>query len=273
MSSLQSSVIVSRLDLDVPGTHDQTIYFDQPTLLNPNKRHWVRVMRALVSKQIPNVYTDPITGVSNTTLRITRDNGATWSVVTLSPGIYSAEGLSLAIQQYMIDNSWVAAASPEAIQVVTNTVVLLNYVILDSSLLLAPGTVVGIDFSNNGTSILGTTFGFTPTTQFIGTQTTAGSSYPIVARQGTQVDITTNLGTSIRSINSSATQVICTVTFSGGTLNEYVFPNDGVVSPLIPVALGSSIRSLTVSFKTPDGTEMYFLSGLTELQIEIIEEF
>jgi hypothetical protein len=267
MSSLQSQNIENRVVSNVAGTRNNTVTLEVPVKLNPNRPHWIRLIKTTISKTIPNVYANPTTGFDNTTINISNNGGTTWSTIVLQPGIYQVNAIQLAIQQWLIDNAWVAAADPQAIFLAINTALLINYIRLDSTKLIL-GTQIAIDF---GVSDMGTTLGFTSPSSFTTDATYGANANPLLDSQGSVIDVRTSLATGLKSINGVATDVIASVPLTGGTLNEYIYPFDGIRTPKIPFSGGSEIRSFTIDYLGPTGDQIYFLYGNTSTEIEILE--
>jgi hypothetical protein len=145
------------------------------------------------------------------------------------------------------------------------------YVTLDSTGASFTGTQIGIDFTAGGLSTMDFNLGFITTSTFTADATYQASDYARLDQQGTTVDVQINLSTGIKAINGVNTDTIATVPLTGGSDNEYIYPNQGITLPDIPVSISTDITSFTVRYLASDGNDMYWSFGNTITEIEVIE--
>ena len=264
-----SRILESRVISNTSGTRDQTDNLDIPFKINPNRKHWVRLIKVILSKSIPNIYT--IGTFNNTKINITKDGGSTWDTIQLVAGKYTVQSLNAAITQSMLQLTYFTNLAEPPITLAYNLSTEFAYVTLDSAGSTFTGTQIGIDFTAGTTSTINTNLGFISSSTFTTDATHQADAYPQMDQQGTTIDVNINIATGLKSINGSNVNTLVTVPLAGGSDNEYIYPSGGIVSPMIPISISSDIMAFKVSYLTSTGATAYWLLGNTITEIEVIE--
>ena len=148
------------------GTLDNTVGLQVPIDLY-GQNVYISLISATFSSSIPNVfsYTSPQGGTSftfnNAKIGVSRDGGATWLAINLPNGVYTIPVIAAAVNDATILAGWWAPAVPQTtgFTLAYNLATSIPYVVIDSTLLAAPGTQFGIDFGYQG-STMWATLGF-----------------------------------------------------------------------------------------------------------------
>ena len=279
MSSLivdmaQAGVVKYRKDRTTIGTLSGTYNFDQNLTLPPNTRIFAKVVRAHVTKQIPNFYNYGDT--NNSTIGISIDAGATWIPVIIPDGKYDAREVTAALNDVANQNSWFTTPTDPGIFIELNTATGLFYTTLDNSKV----DPVGFPIPPNGLGIrfdLSTAhnqFGYAGAQVFV--NTTAGSvdysadTAPKMDTQGLVCDVITNLQPMISYTNSKNTNVICSIPLTAGAdPNIHEYPIAGGYTPRLRINNGGTLTGINAIFVTETGKELLVLYGDVNIEIEI----
>ncbi len=256
---------ISGLDF---GTRNGTINLRQPIYLDPNKKKQFRVLRVMLSPEIPNVYNSG--GINTTTCNISRDGGATWITCLLKKGIYTISMLNDSINDVATLQSWWAVKGEYGFDLSYNPATKIVYIKLDSTKLAVGGTQLAIDF---GVSQMGLMCGFSSTNNsFIVDGLHTADLSPQLDWQGQYVEIFCSIIQSTRWVNGQLSSALCRVPISAST-SEIVFPsaNNGMISPLINASIPSAIQSFDVTIKNAFGRDAVFLYGNASIELEIID--
>jgi hypothetical protein len=264
-----STILENRVISNVAGTRDSTYNLNIPIRINPNKRHYIRLIKTAVSTGIPNIYTSGT--FDNAKLSVTKDGGANWDLITLTEGTYTISYLDAAIKQAMLQLGYYTTTSEPPIYLAYNLATSYVYVTLDSTGATFTGTQIGIDFSYAGASTLWDNLGFETPKLFTADGTNQANNYAQIDQQGSTIDVQINLATGIKSINGLNTDTIATIPLTRASGNEYVYPFDGIITPEIPVSITQDVTSFTVKYLTTSGTSMYWSFGNTYTEVEVIE--
>jgi hypothetical protein len=238
----------------------------QPIYLDANKKKFVRLIKSVISPEIPNIYS--YGDFNNTSLRISQDKGVTWDTVTLQTGVYSIAAINDAIVNVSNQlNYWKTPAAP-GFELNYSNSTSYAYVYIDSSQLTAGGNFY-IDFS---VSQIWQLLGFTSTTIIQVEGFTQAPNLPLVDAQGNIVDISVSILQGIKYINGVPSNVLVTVPIQTPTAgNEIVYPFSGIPSPIIEVTIPQYISSFTVNFLNSEGKPIIWSQGNVLLEFEIIQ--
>lgn len=250
------------------GTRNGTINFRQPQYLDSNKKKLFRVLRVMLSPEMPNVYNTG--GINTTTVNLSRDGGATWITCLLKTGIYTTTMISDSINNVAELQGWWAVAGDYGFDLNYNPATKMVYIKLDSTKLVAPGTQLAIDF---GVSQMGLMLGFSNTNDSFNTDGvhTADLS-PQLDWQGQYIEVFCSVIQGVRWVNGQLSSALCRVPISAST-SEIVWPsaNTGMISPLVPASIPNVIQSFDITIRNAKGNDAVFLYGGVSVEIEIVD--
>ena len=256
----------SQTNLDF-GTRSGRVQLRQAINLDPNKGKGFRVIKVMVSGQIPNIFN--YNGQDNTKINVSKDAGLTWDTIQMQNGIYTVQMLQLAIRNGLLLLGYVANVTDASITLSYNVATQYVYVTLDSTKLLLPGQL-GIDFSVSQIyQALGYTFG---ASTFIVDGAFSATNPPLLDVQGNYLEIVTNICQGCRWSGSNISNVLCRVPIIA-TDNEIIFPagSTGFVSPLTRASIPSTISAYDVNILNERGQETVFMFGGFSLELELVD--
>lgn len=261
------------------GSLDGEVIISPPLKMNPNRIQAIRLIQLSITSNIPNIYKDTTSGFDNTTLRVSKDDGANWDVIELTQGIYTIPLLSMAINHALAELEYVTDADETLLCPLRyNSATYECYVDITSTELkdYVEGMQFCIDFSNNNTSTLYDLIGFTTTKSFDSDGIHTADSYAKVDLWGNSILCNLNLGSPLLVVNGSQTNQLCRIPMSGSggsiTSNEYTYPNN-FVSPWIIITSRSELTRFSVTFTgSRDPTkQLLFTEGEVDLRFQIRE--
>lgn len=252
------------------GFRNGTVNLKQPINLDPNTKKRYRIVRVILSNELPNIYN--FGGFNNTGFRISRDGGLSWTTCTLQFGIYSISQLNLAINNCAQQESFWKDNNDPGYELNYNPTTKIVYIKLDSTKLTDnPANQLGIDFS--GTRIY-ETLGFVTTKSYITDGLKTASDQPQMDAQGTYVDVFCSIIQGSRYVNENLSNIICRVPIVDSSNVEIVFPSSvtGLISPIVRASIPSIIQSYDIRFINGRGRDCVFLTGSAQVEIEIFDE-
>jgi len=271
MNSQNSRILSYSKSLKTIGSPDGTVNLgtnNHPIKLTGTNNK-IRLIDFTIDSQIPNVYN--YGGTNNGLLRVSVDDGATWTIIQLDNGVYSVTEISNAINA-AISSSYTLSTDPGII-IRANTVVKKVYMIIDSSK-LAVASQIRIDFGYS-TSRITELLGFVSTTMFIADGTYTASDFPQIDWIGNSISVELELGTIKFGVtNSDATNEICRVNLATATVtNTYTYPN--IQQPAITIPPETIYNYGVKVYGTKLNTDLskrpvYLLNGEVYLRFEII---
>jgi hypothetical protein len=125
------------------GTRNGIVTLQQPIMFDSNKKKGFRVLRCILSPEIPNVYS--YNGYDSTKINISNDGGATWVTVQLKTGIYTVQMIQDSVNDVANQLGWYTKSTDPAIVISYNPATQFVYTRLDSTKLAAPGQI-GINY-------------------------------------------------------------------------------------------------------------------------------
>jgi len=250
------------------GSRAGQVTMIQPVTLDPNKKKKYRLIRCILTPEIPNVYA--YGNFNNTQIRISNNGGSTWSIIQFPNGIYTISMIQDTITSSLLTAGWIASSSNTPIIVNYNPATRLVYVILNSSL-LSSGTQVAVDF---GYTVFYQMLGYaTPATaKFTTDGTFSAPNPPNLDVQGTYVNIVSNLINGCRYSNGTFSNIIARIPLvTTSSQVEIVFPSaaTGLISPEVPCSIGNSIMSFNIDIQSPSGQSLVVLYGNYIVELEI----
>lgn len=251
------------------GTRSGQVNLQQPMYFDMNKKRAFRVIRCILSGQIPNIYA--YGDFDNTTVRITRDGGTSWNTVQLTRGIYTVSQLSASINDTAIQHNWYTDPTDPAIRMSYNPATQYIYVSLDSTKLAIAGGQIGIDFS---VSRIHEMFGYPQSAStFLVDGIHQAPNSPQMDVQGTYCDVAMSCIMSARMVNGTPSNIICRLPLDAAGQNEIVFPsgNTGMISPLMRANIPYCISQYSVQYLTQFGREVVFTMGNAILEVEVMD--
>jgi hypothetical protein len=231
----------------------------------------IRVLSASVSSNIPNVFTT--NDFSNARCNVSRDDGASWKTVVLPNGIYSVAQLSAAINSACAEDAWWTDASDAGFTIGVNLVTDYLWMRVDSTKLAVAGQL-RIDFAESSMNEL---TGFMVPHAFIVDGLYSANAAAQMDWFGNRVSVLVSGFGAISYKNNDESYEICTIPLSSSaTVNEYLFPLEGTVSPHIrATGISNTVRSYGVSFigsrLNADGSprQLYIFDGDVSLYLEL----
>lgn len=237
-----------------------------------NQQLYIRLIKASISSNIPNIYTVSSQNLNNGLLAVSRDADEatpTWTNIQLPNGVYSVQYINAAINSAISD--WWADASDHGIYLSYNYATQLVYIELDSTK-LASGSQLGIDFSLSDISTL---LGFTDETtqQIITDGLSTATSYAKLDFIGNTISVQLNGFGPLSIKNGIPSNELCTIPLATSTVtNEYLYPSNGIITPLIPLQNRIlNLSTYTIQFKgsRQDSDDKYYDIYITEGSINV----
>lgn len=250
------------------GTRSGTVNMTQPRYLDSNKSKAFRVLRVILSPEIPNIYT--YGGYSNDKARISNDGGTTWQTVVLKPGIYTIAMMQDSLNDVANQLAWYAKADDPAIVINYNPATRMVYTKLDSTKLAAPGQIA-VDFA---ISSMCTVLGYpSSAATFIIDGIHTATLTPKLDAQGTYVEVFMTCIQNVRFVNGSLSSVVCRIPIQSSGQTEIIWPgmNTGLTSTFVNANIPSVINSYNVNIRTASGSECVFLYGNVIIEVEIVD--
>lgn len=256
---------------------DATITLQAPLRFEKVRKQAIRLIKASFSSQIPNVYS--IGTFNNGLFALSRDGGVNWTNIQLDDGVYSIANIQSALNATVA--TWWTDDNDPGITIQYNTATFMVYIDLDSTKLVAPGTQLGIDLSLSDCSAL---LGYNdPANQtFITDALHTADSYAKMNWCGDSVSIILDGFGPVSVKNGALSNELCSIPLStsSGVRNEYVYPSNAIISPVITLTRPiSELRSYSISFKgsrvdstTNQQIPLYILEGAVEVVIEMAWE-
>lgn len=280
----QNAIVEYRKTIDSLDYLDGSINYDNNLNLPPNKALFIRVIKAQLSRQLPNIY--QLGNFDNTRIAVTRDGGATWWTVVLPPGIYTIEYLEAAINEAVAQapHNWWTLPSDPGFNFTYNLATTKTSIRMDSSKLAGftdpppPTTQLGIDFDTYSSAYM--LMGIPAGTGAIYDTAYPGGPYPSVYNapnypqfdtQGTACDVSTSFNLIYRYINSKNTDVVASIPLTGAdeAHDEYLYPLPGQVSPYMQVTNTASLAGLSIQLLGSRGRRLVATEGNFFIEIEI----
>lgn len=262
-----SIILENRTTQDVSGFRGNSVSLVGGINPNPTKKNFIKLSKVVITKNIPNIYN--FGTFNNTTIYITKDNWTTTDTINLTEGLYSIYELNLAIQTAMDTLGYFTAGSTSGFYLGANSAVNRTYIQLDSTNLAVAGQL-GIDFSPSQIWYL---LGF-DTVRIFNTDGThqADADPHVEGPSGTIIDVVTNLTQNTKYLNGQTKNIICSVPLSNlsSSKNEYVYPSDGVETPILPLDQLNNINTFTVDYTNSDGEPVYFGQGTVLTEVVLI---
>lgn len=225
------------------GSIDGTVKLTTALRLNPNKPLMIRFLKAAIDSQIPNVYN--YNGTNTGLVRTSKDGGTTWDTIQLTNGVYSIEGINLAIRA-AISSYWTSSSDP-GFTLAGNTQTFVSYLIIDSSKLAVAGQFC-IDFEPTGSS-MSTLLGYTTTTSFSTDGIHTANTYTQMSWIGNSICIYLYGLGDLCFENGASARELCRIPMSASQVNnEFVYPTAGIVCPWITIPAMSQLQSFTLKF-------------------------
>lgn len=250
--SYKSRLLTFSSSVTTTGTLDGEINLNTAIDINPNKPHTLKVVRAAITSNIPNVYNYGTRNYGY--IVVSNDAGLTPVAIQLSDGVYSVD----AIQQAIIDvtAAWWTSTSDPGIVIRANTVTGYCYIILDSSKLSGGGVdLLTIDFKatdgSGNVSKMCELLGYSATTDFSADGTYSGDVYPQLDLWGNKVHIKISGFGPLGIYNQLSSEIACTIPLTtDSVLNEYTFPGESGQAPWeVPIRVpGDKLVNYKVTF-------------------------
>lgn len=270
----ENAIIEYRKTVDDLAVLDGEISFDANLSLPPNKPLFIRVIKAQLTKQLPNIY--EYGNFDNTRIGLTRDGGVSWVVVVLPPGIYTLEYLEYALNEAVAvaPHLWWTLATDPGFEFTFNLATQKINVYMDSSKLAAPG-ILGIDFDSYSDANL--LVGFDPVGPILDSGPPFPSlfpapNYPQFDTQGTAVDIISSFNLVYSYQNSKNTDVIASIPLTGSNEDhdEFLYPIPGQVSPYMQVTNTSVLSGITLTLVGSRARPIVSTNGNFFITIELV---
>lgn len=270
MPATASHVYEYRRTLTSLGTFDGQETFDLESDFANNQSVLARVIKAQLTKQLPNVYNYGT--FNNTRIDVTKDGGANWDTVILPTGIYTVEQITSAINLALGSAGpgwWISDTDP-GFHIKYNLSTTLVYTEIDSTKLAVPNQL-GIRYD---VSDMYSTLGYTLASQPLLTDGVhSATEYPQLDTQGTLVDVTTNLQLTSRRIGGKNTNVMCSISLSSGSEyeDELFYPHGNSPTPYLQIINPGRMTGLSMQLTNGRGRPLVAMYGNFFMEIEILE--
>lgn len=218
---------------------------------NPNKGLAVRLLSGSFSSYIVNVFN--YGGVNTGLFKMSNDQGSTWTTVQLTDGVYTVNGICLAIQKKMAELDWDNDIADPTFYIRYNSFTFQTYCEIDSTKLKGYDPLTHgfqIDFKPTGSSMDILT-GFVTPSLVDSDGTTTADQVAQMDWFGNSVSVEVDInGSPLSIVNGSSSYELIKVPLSVNTVNnEYTFPIAGYISPWISISSADSIKKFTVKLK------------------------
>lgn len=268
---MKSTVLTYSHNITTIASGDGTITLAAPLEWLSSIRRRFRLIKCNFSKLIPNIHN--VAGENNGLIRVSRDGGTSWTNIQLTDGSYTVYDIELAVNAAV--SAWWTDPTLPGFQIRGNYVTGYVYTTLDSTTLAAPGTQLGIDFSQSLIyDFLGYPIG---TSTFIVDGEYDAPNYANVNWYGDSVSLViTGIGPLTIKNGSQSFEAadIPLILYSGA--NEFVYPIQGIPSPKIPLPqCPNLLTNIAIKFlgsrTNAAGQQypLYFLQGNINVQFEI----
>ena len=250
------------------GTRNGTVSMQQPQYLDAEKKKLFRVIRVMVSPEMPNVY--KYGGVDTTSLKLTADGGATWVTLALKTGIYTIAMLQDAINDVGTQASWWKTAGDFGYTLGYNPATQIVYVTMDSSKLGGLFTQLGINFNvGNMADMLGFS---SSNSSFVTDGLHTANLPPQMDYQGQYVELFCSIIQGCRWINGKLSSSICRIPITQSQ-SEIIYPsgNSGFISPVVHASIPAFIQSFDIKLINQRGNDAVFMYGGLTVELEILD--
>jgi len=251
------------------GYRSGNVYMKQQRQSDENRKKAYRVIRVILSPEIPNIYS--YGNFNNTKVNISNDGGTTWISVNFKNGIYTIQEMQDSINNVANQLNWYSKSTDPAFILNYNPATRFIYTKIDSSKMLLPSQFA-VDYS---VSAFYQMLGYTSLTcTFLVDGLFTASLSPQIDVQSTYLEIFMSCIQGTRWLNGNLNSAIARIPIStSSTATEIVFPSatTGYISPTVPASIPSTIESFDISIRTGNGTECVFLYGNCIIEVEIID--
>lgn len=262
---MYSSVIFEyRQTSNTPGTRDGTVKLANSLAIpQGDTLKGVRLMKAVISKQIPNIYS--YLGFDNTKIRVSTNGGALWTILQLTPGIYTVPYLNSAINAGIASLNWLSNVANPCLNLNYNPATGLVYLEIDSTKLIAGQFGISFTLGN-----IAETLGFGAVKTFVADGLYSADLQPQMDSQGTMITVQLNdLCSTLRIDPSGASNnTLCVIPIDSNNPNEIIF--EPRISPIIQTTLPPHIHQYSIKFINGLGRPMYLITGNVLVEFEVI---
>lgn len=260
-------------------------YIQTQSPINTEGKFAIRVIRAALTPEIPNVYLDPRDGTFTNKMNISIDNGANWAEIIFPDGFYTVDRLNIAVAKACVNLGFCADESLAPVVVGASHVSGYTYLMLDSSKLVpaVPGAIIqvcwggllpGLDPGGNNRMdlMLGYTRGQIVIENQAPTLPYNAPNAPFFDWQGSSIQILFGLtGTSF--LNGNVSQLVAEMTipastsYSGpGSGRSIEYPAPGQISPSLSCDIPRQFNGLIIRFvNNYNGKDILALYGAVYL--------
>lgn len=257
-----SQILEYRVTSNVPGIRDGTVLINNPIKII-SRRAGIQLMKVAISRQIPNIYS--YGDFNNTSFRISKDDGVTYSTFNIPEGIYSV----LYLKQFIIGatNSLNYWTDPNAtgFNMSYNNATQFIYVEIDSTKLAIPSQF-RIDF---GISDLWDTLGFSINQTIINDGITIADKNPKIDSQGSYISVELNSVCDYLRVSPDGTntKILCVIPIESSSTNEILYLQQ--FQQIILCTLNPTISQFSVRFLNGYGRPLYLITGNVLVEFSI----
>ncbi len=238
---LNSTIVTYKATASGLTSMDGTLVLSTPIMFKADQARKVRLIRASVSTQIPNIY--QLGTFNNGLLRVTKDGGLNWLDIQLPNGIYTISYIMAAIAE--TTPTWWTDIHDPGIALAYNLATFYTYITLDSTKLAAPGQV-GIDLSP---SLIREVLGYNAVTTFVVDGVYGGDEYPQIDWVGNNISVNVDGMGGLSYVGGNVTTELCQIPMIiTGSRNEYVYPYSGLISPFLNISPPSRFDTIHFRF-------------------------
>lgn len=244
------------------GSPNGTYTCSQPLIFNQNRKQGIKFRFSSISNTICNVF--KTSTFNNGLLRVSNDNGATYTTIQLKNGKYTVNDINLAIQD--IITSWYIDSNEPAFQLLQNEVIQKVYCIIDSTKLTSGAQFI-IDFS---LSEIKTLLGCSTTPIFNSDGTHEFDAYPQMEWTGARINVNIiGIPFPLSYVNGISSSQIASISKNGNT-QELI--SDNLDYSIVYGRLPDRFYGFDVEFVgSNDRRPIYLLEGEAICHIQLIE--
>jgi hypothetical protein len=260
-------------------------YVQTQSPINTDGKFALRIIRASLTPEIPNVFVDPRDGTFTNKMNVSLDAGVTWDEIAFPPGFFTIDRLQVAIARACVDLGYCADLTLPPIFIGASHVNGYTYMVIDSTKLVPPvlgaqiqvcwgGGLPGLDPQQlNRMDLM---LGYNREQILIGDGLKVAPNAPFLDWQGSSIQILFGV-TGTTFLMGNVSQIVAEMTipastsYSGpGSGRSFDFPAPGQISPSLSCDLPRQFTGMTIRFvNNYNGKDILALYGAVYLSFII----
>lgn len=252
-----------------------SVLFEAPKAMKAVADHTLHLKRVVIPKAIPNIYDATAMTelpaserIKTNVVRVSKDDGANWTVIEMETGEYSISAIGAAINSSV--PTWWADASTPGFTFAANSVLRTAYITLDSTKLAEAGQLQ-LDLNYDGSRMY-EIFGITTQTLLDADGRTDSDIDPRVDYQGNVVYLEIEGFGMLSNVNGKASNQVCSIPLDAQTsVNCISWPLYGESTIELPCSVSNTLSGFSFKCKTSDNKTVLARQGPVEVRFLINE--